>query len=111
MLCVDGSDARAAMTVSWPGTSAEQAAIVGPPSYPQPHLAEAARCGVVRPMPRQAHVPDRLRQAPFRGSRAVADGLLSRRQLQSSAWVQVLRDVFVHSDVKITDTVRGRALL
>ena len=62
-------------------------------------------------MPRQAYVPDRLRQAPFRGSHALADGLLSRRQLQSGAWIHLLRDVYVHRDVEITEVVRGRALL
>ena len=56
-------------------------------------------------------VPDALRNLPFCGRRAIDDGLLSRRQLQSRAWVRLFRDVFVHREVVLTETVRARALV
>lgn len=61
-------------------------------------------------MPRVAHVPDTLRRIPFRGSDAVASGLLTRRQLDSKVWVRILRDVYRHVDLPETDAVRAQAL-
>jgi hypothetical protein len=50
-------------------------------------------------------------QAPFLARAAVDAGLLTRRQLQSKPWVRLLRNVYVHRDLPLTDLVRARALL
>jgi Protein of unknown function (DUF559) len=47
--------------------------------------------------------------APFRGSEAIAAGLLSRHALESSAWRRLFRDVYVRSDIEVTHLVRCRA--
>ena len=62
-------------------------------------------------MARSSEVPEQLRRAPFLGRKAIAAGLLTRRQLQSRTWVPMLRDVFVHRDVQQSNAVRARALL
>ncbi|MGW4293171.1 DUF559 domain-containing protein [Micromonospora chersina] len=49
-------------------------------------------------MPSSAQVPRRLTFLPFRGSAAVAEGLLSWTMLRSPAWVRLLPDVYVHRD-------------
>lgn len=61
-------------------------------------------------MAHPTHVPDPLTRAPFRGSWAVDHGLLSRRQLDSGAWVRILRDVYRFGGLLETDEVRAAAL-
>lgn len=46
---------------------------------------------------------------PFRGSIAVAAGLLSEKQLRSPTWRQLYRDVYVRSDVELTHDLWCRA--
>ncbi|MEV7229364.1 DUF559 domain-containing protein [Polymorphospora sp. NPDC051019] len=46
-------------------------------------------------MPRTARVPRELAFLPFLGSRAVADGLLTRDMLRGAAWRRLLPDVYV----------------
>lgn len=60
-------------------------------------------------MPVDPHVPDRLRWAVFRGSEAVADGLLTSNQLRGRSWRRLFRDVYVHRDVPVTHVLRARA--
>jgi hypothetical protein len=62
-------------------------------------------------MPRRAHVPEELRDRPFRGTDAVRAGLLTSRQLDSAVWVRIVRDVYVHTDLELDPTSRLRALL
>lgn len=54
-------------------------------------------------------VPDSLRGAPFRGSAAVAGGLLTRAQLRSGCWRRLLRDVYCHVDVPDDPALRAAA--
>lgn len=61
-------------------------------------------------MPVAAHAPTGLIGEPFIGSRAVAEGLLTENQLRSKTWKRLLRGVYVHTSVDITDDVRVRAL-
>ncbi|GAB3175642.1 uncharacterized protein DUF559 [Micromonospora palomenae] len=49
-------------------------------------------------MPSPPRVPRRLAFLPFRGSRAVAEGLLSWTRLRGPAWHRLLPDVYVHRD-------------
>ncbi|TYB36379.1 DUF559 domain-containing protein [Micromonospora sp. AP08] len=49
-------------------------------------------------MPSSAHVPRRLASLPFRGSAAVAEGLLTWAMLKGPAWRRLLPDVYVHRD-------------
>jgi len=53
--------------------------------------------GNIDRMPGSAHVPPQLRFRPFRGSRAVAAGLLTKRMLHGSAWRRLLPDVYLHA--------------
>ena len=62
-------------------------------------------------MPVPAMVPAELTRAPFLGSAAVDAGLITRRQLQSTPWVRVLRNVYMHRDLPLTDRTRAGALL
>jgi hypothetical protein len=48
-------------------------------------------------MVRSASVPNGRRFLPFRGSRAVSRGLITKRQLDSPAWRRLFRDVYVNS--------------
>ncbi|MFY1698853.1 MULTISPECIES: DUF559 domain-containing protein [unclassified Solwaraspora] len=48
-------------------------------------------------MSRRAHVPQQLRFAPFRGSAAVADGLLTQRMLAGPTWRRMFQDVYLHA--------------
>ncbi|MFB9237357.1 DUF559 domain-containing protein [Plantactinospora siamensis] len=57
-------------------------------------------------MPRHAVLPRRLGFLPFRGSTAVADGLLSRRKLEGRMWRRLLPDVYVHADAFCPDDHR-----
>lgn len=52
-------------------------------------------------MARPPRVPQPLRFLPFRGSTAIADGLLTRGMLQNPLWVKLLPDVYVHRDVAL----------
>ncbi len=58
---------------------------------------------------RPAAVPDTLRRDVFRGSAAVAAGLLSRRQLDGPAWRRLFQDVYVHAAVPVTHHLRAEA--
>jgi G:T-mismatch repair DNA endonuclease (very short patch repair protein) len=58
---------------------------------------------------RPAAVPHSLRDAVFRGSEAVAAGLLSRRQLDGVAWRRLVQDVYVHAAVPVTHQLRAEA--
>ena len=61
-------------------------------------------------MSRLPHVPPELAAAPFRGTDAVARGLLTPDQLRSSAWVRVMRDVYVRRTLQLDPDTRIRAL-
>jgi very-short-patch-repair endonuclease len=54
--------------------------------------------------------PSRLRCRVFRGSAAVRAGLLTRHQLQSSAWRRLFPDVYACASLPITHEVRARAV-
>ncbi|MEV0397372.1 DUF559 domain-containing protein [Polymorphospora rubra] len=49
-------------------------------------------------MPRVAQVPRELTFLPFRASRAIASGLLTKRMLRGRSWHRLLPDVYVHAD-------------
>jgi very-short-patch-repair endonuclease len=49
-------------------------------------------------MPTRAHVPWQLRRAPFRGSVAIREGLLTQAQLTGPAWRRLFRDVYLSAD-------------
>jgi hypothetical protein len=51
-------------------------------------------------------MPDVLRRGPFRGTRAVASGLVSRAQLRSSGWRRLFRDVYVCADRPVDHRLR-----
>ena len=46
----------------------------------------------------------------FRGSAAVASGLLTRHQLHSSAWRRVFPDVYVCSSLEVIHELRAQAV-
>jgi uncharacterized protein DUF559/transcriptional regulator with AbiEi antitoxin domain of type IV toxin-antitoxin system len=50
---------------------------------------------------RPAHVPQQLQFAPFRGSAAVAAGLLTKAMLRGATWRRLLPDVYVHRTVQL----------
>lgn len=52
-------------------------------------------------MPRHARVPRSLGFLPFRASKAIAEGLLTRSMLRGRAWRRLLPDVFVSADAPI----------
>ena len=54
-------------------------------------------------------VPHQLVLVPFRGSAAVADGLLTPRQLRGQTWRRLFPDVYVHRDVEVTHALRAEA--
>lgn len=54
-------------------------------------------------------VPDQLCHAPFRGSDAVARGLLTARQLRGSSWRRLFPDVYVHRGLGVTHELRATA--
>jgi very-short-patch-repair endonuclease len=60
-------------------------------------------------VPVTAHVPPRLRGKAFRGSLAVADGLLTPNQLRSPVWRPLFRDVYVDASVDVTHRLRAVA--
>jgi hypothetical protein len=52
-------------------------------------------------MSRSTVVPESLRYKPFRGSVAVAAGLLTARQLEGSAWRRLFHDVYICADAMV----------
>jgi hypothetical protein len=62
-------------------------------------------------VPPRATIPAELRLLPFRGSTAVADGLVTWGQLRRSAWRRVLPDVYVAADVPTDHRLLCRAAL
>ncbi|WP_091365772.1 hypothetical protein [Geodermatophilus telluris] len=60
-------------------------------------------------MSRPPSQPSRLTTGPFRGTTAVARGLLTADQLRSSAWRRLFRDVYLHRDVPVTHELRAVA--
>ncbi|WP_448625465.1 hypothetical protein [Geodermatophilus sp. URMC 64] len=60
-------------------------------------------------MPQPAPVPPELRRAIFRGSTAVAAGLLTRHQLHGALWRRLFPDVYVHRDAPVDHALRARA--
>src|SRR5262245_15621029 len=52
-------------------------------------------------MPRSPMLPSALRYKPFRGSVAVAAGLLTARQLRSPAWRRLFHDVYICADATV----------
>jgi very-short-patch-repair endonuclease len=56
-------------------------------------------------MPPRPCVPAILTLAPFRGSVAVADGLLTAPQLRGRAWRRLLPDVYVHHEMRLDHRV------
>ena len=56
-------------------------------------------------MPASAHRPDALRGRVFRGSTMVARGLITKKQLRSSAWVRLRQDVYADAALPLTHRV------
>jgi len=54
-------------------------------------------------------VPNQLLGMPFRGSDAVACGLLTARQLRGSSWRRLFPDVYVHRGLTVTHALRATA--
>jgi hypothetical protein len=52
-------------------------------------------------MPRAASLPSSVRYEPFRGSPAVAAGLLTKEQLRGPAWRRLFRDVYICADAPV----------
>jgi hypothetical protein len=65
------------------------------------------------PVPTAPEVPVELRDDVFRGSSAVASGLISRRRLSGRTWRRLFHDVYVHRDVPVTHELitRGAVVL
>lgn len=61
-------------------------------------------------VPPAAHRPDELLGRVFRGSEAVRSGLLTRHQLQSSAWRRLFPDVYACVSVEPSHLLRARAV-
>ncbi|RBY86613.1 endonuclease domain-containing protein [Blastococcus sp. TF02A-30] len=62
-------------------------------------------------MPPAPHRPHQLSGALFRGSAVIEDGLLTRHQLQSSAWRRLFPDVYADARLPVTHALRARAAL
>ncbi|MET8279579.1 hypothetical protein [Micromonospora sp. NPDC005174] len=60
-------------------------------------------------MPASPRRPARLQGRVFRGSLAVADGLLTPAELRSSAWRPLFRDVYADAQLEITHRTRCAA--
>lgn len=54
-------------------------------------------------------VPAELRREVFRGSAALASGLLTPNQLRGPTWRRLFPDVYVHRDVPVTHVLRAGA--
>jgi Protein of unknown function (DUF559) len=61
------------------------------------------------PVPRSPRRPELLRGRVFRGSTAVARGILSTNELRGPAWRRVFRDVYACATVPLTHELRARA--
>lgn len=61
-------------------------------------------------MSRPAHVPPELAGGPFLASDVVARGLLTAKQLRSSAWVRLLKNVYAPRSLELDDATRVKAL-
>lgn len=57
------------------------------------------RLAILTAVSARSACPIRLRRAPFRGSAAVAAGLLTRTRLAGAEWRRLLPDVYLHADV------------
>jgi very-short-patch-repair endonuclease len=57
-----------------------------------------------------ANAPDGLLSRPFRGSDTIRMGLLTKRQLTSSAWRRLFEDVYVHESVPLTHRAKCQAV-
>lgn len=76
--------------------------------YPQGLSAGVpGRQGVV--MPASPRRPARLQGRVFRGSHAVADGLITPAELRSSAWRPLFRDVYADARLEVTHRARCAA--
>jgi very-short-patch-repair endonuclease len=53
---------------------------------------------------------NRLGSTPFLGSRAIAAGLLTRKQLRGKGWRRLLQDVYVRCGVPVDHLTRARAV-
>ena len=62
-------------------------------------------------MPPAPSVPPQLTSDVFRGSAALAAGLLSRKQLRGASWRRLLRDVYAHRDVPVTHELLCRGAI
>jgi len=60
-------------------------------------------------MPPRPYVPPLLRGKTFRGSEAVARGVITRNQLRGPAWRAVYRDVYADATVPMTHRLRAEA--
>jgi hypothetical protein len=60
-------------------------------------------------MPRRPRTVPELADRPFRGTAAVAAGLLTRNHLAGPGWQRVHRDVYVATGTQLTVEVRARA--
>lgn len=65
---------------------------------------------MLRVMPLPPRRPDELRGRIFRGSWAVAHGLLTRDELRSSAWQRLFQDIYADSQVTVTHLTRCTAV-
>jgi hypothetical protein len=61
-------------------------------------------------MTAHGRVPPELSAHPFLGSKAVADGLLTKNQLRGPTWVRLLRNVYVRRGLEQDPVVRVHAL-
>ena len=52
-------------------------------------------------MPTSAHIPAELRGRPFRGSTAIASGLLTTSQLRGRAWRRLFPDVYISAEIEM----------
>jgi hypothetical protein len=52
-------------------------------------------------MPISPHAPTPLTRAPFRGSAAVSDGVITKTMLRSRAWQRLLPDVYAHRELRL----------
>ncbi|HEX6968661.1 MAG TPA: hypothetical protein VF174_07630 [Micromonosporaceae bacterium] len=60
-------------------------------------------------MPVPPRRPPQLRGRVFRGSQAIARGLLTKNELRSSAWRSLFRDIYIDAQVPVSHRVRCTA--
>ncbi|HEU5158950.1 MAG TPA: DUF559 domain-containing protein [Streptosporangiaceae bacterium] len=58
----------------------------------------------------QQHVPDELRDRPFKGTAAIAKGLLTKQQLRGTQWRRLFADVYTWSGLPLDRTIRAQAV-